>query len=380
MRTVALAAVIGLAATLVAIGVLALGGPGATALEWSAYDRWLRTREPAPVSPVPVIVVRDPASEARFGTGAWDRAVLARLITSLSRAGAAVVGVDVPLGQPSAPGRGGASSDALLSQAIALAENVVLPITLELIDGRAPAGPGDGAAPALSGHRSWPTLAATQDFPEARPVAGSLAGLAQYAKGIGHTLAPSDPDGVTRRVPLFVLDADRGATERAAPDHGRRPDRAPPRRAGAGQGSDRHPGESAQRRTDAVLAERDAGRLGRARHRPPLGPGGVALAGASMVAGCDRDRRPDPRLRHESLVVGGGGRRSAAPGDAAGGGGRGLHERARLESARLGVSHPPPRRRGRRDSRGPRPSGVVGRRPRGGPRGRAGRGRAIERG
>src|SRR5882724_5006143 len=210
MRTVALAAVIGLAATLVAVGVLALGGPGVTALEWSAYDRWLRTREPAPVSPAPVIVVRDPASEARFGTGAWDRAVLARLITSLSRAGAAVVGVDVPLGQPSAPGRGGASSDALLSQAIALAENVVLPITLELIDGRAPAGPGDGAAPALSGHRSWPTLAATQDFPDARPVAGSLAGLAQYAKGIGHTLAPSDPDGVIRRVPLFVRVGDRG--------------------------------------------------------------------------------------------------------------------------------------------------------------------------
>ena len=210
MRTVALAAVIGLAATLVAVGVLALGGPGVTALEWSAYDRWLRTREPAPVSPAPVIVVRDPASEARFGTGAWDRAVLARLITSLSRAGAAVVGVDVPLGQPSAPGRGGASSDALLSQAIALAANVVLPITLELIDGRAPAGPGDGSAPALSGHRSWPTLAATQDFPDARPVAGSLAGLAQYAKGIGHTLAPSDPDGVTRRVPLFVRVGDRG--------------------------------------------------------------------------------------------------------------------------------------------------------------------------
>src|SRR2546427_1489480 len=110
MRTVAQAAVIGLVATLVAIGVAAPGGAAVTAFEWSAYDRWLRAREPAAPSSAPIVVVRDPASEARLGTGEWDRAVLARIITSLSRAGAAVIGVDTPLGQPSAPGRGGASS------------------------------------------------------------------------------------------------------------------------------------------------------------------------------------------------------------------------------------------------------------------------------
>ena len=209
MRTVALAAVIGLAAALVAVSVLTLGGAGVTALEWSAYDRWIRAR--APVSSGLVVVVRDPASEARFGAGAWDRAVVARLITSLSGAGAAVVGLDTPLGQPSVPGRGGASSDALLSQAIALAGNVVVPIALELSQG-APAGRGDGAAtPALPGHRSWPVLAAaSREFPEARPLPGSLPGLAQYANGIGHTLALPDPDGVIRRVPLFVRLGDRG--------------------------------------------------------------------------------------------------------------------------------------------------------------------------
>src|SRR5262249_58196243 len=109
------------------------GGRGAvTAFEWSLYERWLR--QPASRGSAPVIIVRDAASESRFGSGPWDRAVLASLVTTMSRAGAAVVGLDAPLGQPSAPGRGGASSDALLSQAITGAENVVLPIALEPAD------------------------------------------------------------------------------------------------------------------------------------------------------------------------------------------------------------------------------------------------------
>jgi len=64
-----------------------------------------------------VIVARDAASEARFGAGAWDRAVLARVVTAVGRGGAAVVGLDLELDTPSAPGRGGAGSDALLAQA-----------------------------------------------------------------------------------------------------------------------------------------------------------------------------------------------------------------------------------------------------------------------
>jgi len=56
-----MAAVIGLAATLLALGVAALGGAGATALEWSVYDRGVRARAPAPVSPALLVVARDPA-------------------------------------------------------------------------------------------------------------------------------------------------------------------------------------------------------------------------------------------------------------------------------------------------------------------------------
>jgi len=186
MKTVALAAAIGLAATALAAAVAASGGAAITVFEWSLYERWLRAPELR--GPAPVIVVRDAASESRFGSGAWDRAVLASLVTSMSRAGAAVIGLDAPLGQPSAPGRGGASSDALLSQAITGAENVVLPIALEPAD--APAGSAGSG-------------------PQYRTPSGSIPGFAQHAKGVGHTLTATDPDGVARRVPLFVQVGDR---------------------------------------------------------------------------------------------------------------------------------------------------------------------------
>jgi DNA-binding NtrC family response regulator/CHASE2 domain-containing sensor protein len=149
-------------ATLLAGAVVALGGSGVSALEWTLQDRW--TRRPAPASPALLVVTRDAAAEARFGRGAWDRAVLARAITALSRAGATAIGVDLAAGTPSAPGRGGAASDALLSQAIGEAGNVVFAV-----------GPGQPPSP-----------------------------LAQHARGVGHTVAVPDADGVVRRVPLLV--------------------------------------------------------------------------------------------------------------------------------------------------------------------------------
>src|SRR5262249_10851918 len=92
MKPVALAAVSGLAATVLAAGLAASGSAAVTAFEWSLYERWLR--QPASPGPAPVIIVRDAASESRFGSGPWDRAVLASLVTTMSRAGAAVIGLD----------------------------------------------------------------------------------------------------------------------------------------------------------------------------------------------------------------------------------------------------------------------------------------------
>src|SRR5262245_58852732 len=118
-----MAVVIGLAATIVTAIAVWTTGAGVAGFDASVRDAWVAAL--APVSPAVVIVARDPLSEQRFGTGAWDRAVLARIVAAIARAGAASIGVDVVLGRPSVPGRGGAASDALLAQTVAAAGNVV---------------------------------------------------------------------------------------------------------------------------------------------------------------------------------------------------------------------------------------------------------------
>ena len=191
MKAVALAAVIGVLATAVASGVTLASRPAVTAFEWSVYDR-LPARQPA--GPPPIVVVRDAASESKFGPGSWDRAVIARLVAGLSQAGAAVTGLQASLDQPSAPGRGGAASDVLLSQALSLADNVVLAIAPE------PAA----SEPATAAPGGPENRGASYRLPN-----GSLPGFAAHAKGVGHTLTVADPDGVVRRVPLFVRVGDR---------------------------------------------------------------------------------------------------------------------------------------------------------------------------
>jgi DNA-binding NtrC family response regulator/CHASE2 domain-containing sensor protein len=188
MKAAALAAVIGVLASAVAAAVTLIGQPAVTAFEWSVYDR---LPVPQPAGSPPIVIVRDAASESRFGPGSWDRGVIARLVTGLSHAGAAVTGLQASLDQPSAPGRGGAASDVLLSQALSVADNVVLAIALE------PAAPAQGSG------RTY------------LPPSGSLPGFAQHAKGMGHTLTVTDPDGVVRRVPLFVR-----VDERLVPAYG----------------------------------------------------------------------------------------------------------------------------------------------------------------
>src|SRR5262245_17637785 len=157
MKIAALAALMGAAAALVATGVLLPGGSGLTALEWSSYDAWLRWRAPRSVSSDLVIVVREPAGEGHPGKSAGDRALVAGLITNLTRSGAAVIGIDAPLGQPSFADRRGAAGDAMLSQTILLAGNVVFPIALDPVAGRS--GQPDADPP--PGHHAWPALSKT---------------------------------------------------------------------------------------------------------------------------------------------------------------------------------------------------------------------------
>ena len=98
-----------------------------TALEWAPYDTWMRLRS-QPVHSTPVLlVVRDQASEQEFGAGHWDRSVVARLITALHDAGAASIGIDIPLDLPSPPNLGGAVGDTLLIEAVRSSGTVTYP-------------------------------------------------------------------------------------------------------------------------------------------------------------------------------------------------------------------------------------------------------------
>ncbi len=116
---------IGTLATLLA-RLLWLTAPATvTALDWTVYDTWLRHRSPVAVSPALTIILRDPASEGQFGTGPWDRAVLAQLIATAHETGAAAIGIDHRLDHASPAHLGGAASDALLLEATKTAGHVV---------------------------------------------------------------------------------------------------------------------------------------------------------------------------------------------------------------------------------------------------------------
>ena len=162
-----MAVVIGLATTIVTVAAVWATSAHVAGIDSSVRDAWVPAL--APVSPAVVVVARDALSEQRFGVGPWDRAVLARLVTAIAQAGAVSIGVDVVLGRPSVPGRGGAASDALLAQAVAGVGNVVFI-----------AEPGASA-----------------------PAHGAS------APAVGHTVAPAEPDGIVRRVPQSVRSADR---------------------------------------------------------------------------------------------------------------------------------------------------------------------------
>lgn len=96
-----------------------------TTLDWTLYDSWLRHRAPIAVSPSLTILARDPTSDERFGSGPWDRAVLAQLITAAHESGATAIGLDHRLDHASPASRGGATSDALLLEAVTSAAPVV---------------------------------------------------------------------------------------------------------------------------------------------------------------------------------------------------------------------------------------------------------------
>ena len=151
---------IGLLASLLAKGLWALAPVTFTALDWALYDTWVRVRAPIASSERLAIVVRDPDSEGRFGT-VLDRAVLAQVITAVHEAGASVIGIDHRLDHASPASFGGAASDALFIEALNTAGPVVL-------------------------------------------VHDPETALETGAAMEGHVLVSTQPDRVTRRIPLLA--------------------------------------------------------------------------------------------------------------------------------------------------------------------------------
>ncbi|MDP1767292.1 MAG: sigma 54-interacting transcriptional regulator [Nitrospirota bacterium] len=125
------AGAMGLGATILALSLGGLAPATFTALDWTAYDTWLRQRAPVQISPSLLLITRDQASETKFGTGPWDRAVLARFITAAHNSGATAIGLDHRIAQPSQAQLGGAASDALLLEATRNAGPVVYPYETE---------------------------------------------------------------------------------------------------------------------------------------------------------------------------------------------------------------------------------------------------------
>ncbi|SLM48145.1 putative transmembrane signal transduction receptor and sigma-54 dependent response regulator [Nitrospira japonica] len=119
------APVIGLLATLCALLLHTLAPATFAALEWAPYDTWLRHRLPIQASPSLTIIRRDPAGDDRFGAGPLDRMVLATLITAAHDAGASAIGLDHRLDYASPAQLDGATSDALLLEAMETAGPVV---------------------------------------------------------------------------------------------------------------------------------------------------------------------------------------------------------------------------------------------------------------
>lgn len=141
------------------------------ALEWAPYDTWMRLRARLAPDPHLLLIVRDRASDQQFGTGSWDRALPAKLVTALHDAGAASIGLDIPLDLPSPPNLGGAVSDALLIEAVKSAGTVSYPAIM-------PAAPDQDA---------------TISPPSPPPLTTGRS-----------TLHPTlDPDRVVRRLPLY---------------------------------------------------------------------------------------------------------------------------------------------------------------------------------
>lgn len=204
LTSLLLAGLLAGAATLAAFGLWSQGGRLLTTLDWTLYDNWAARATDSSLPSLVVVAIDDPPAAGRTAA-VWDRAMAARVISALTLADAAAIGLDEYLTGPSGPEHGGASSDALLLSAIAESERVVVPAPLLAYGPSAEVS--RAAAPVSLGgrHRSWwPADAASDGLLQAAPVAPLLPSVMESAIAVTQLVATPDVDGQLRRLPLAV--------------------------------------------------------------------------------------------------------------------------------------------------------------------------------
>ena len=179
-------------------------------LEQTTYDWRLHWQSPGPTHPGLILIGRDAKSDDALGRGMWDRAVFARVIEGLGRAGAKVIALDFHFAGESPPERGGVESDHMLVAVTHAAGNLIypFPVVPSGSSSRASGSRESELPPALEQAMSRVapkvSVEVLQALPAAHPLNGTMPALLKEAVGLGHIGTFSDDDGVFRRVPVAV--------------------------------------------------------------------------------------------------------------------------------------------------------------------------------
>ena len=192
----------GLVPTIV-VAVLSLYRPSSlVSLEYSVYDRLLRSVPAPPPSDRIVIIDVDERSLSAVGQWPWRRDVIGDLITRLRDLGAAVVALDIVFAEPDRFEGGGVRPDAALAESLR-GGRVVLGYAMTF----------DGTHHASRGCVRHPVGVAIvqpaedvlgEPFFHATGAVCNLESLSDAAGASGFLNAAPDPDGILRRVPMLV--------------------------------------------------------------------------------------------------------------------------------------------------------------------------------
>ena len=192
----------GLVPTIV-VAVLSLYRPSSlVSLEYSVYDRLLRSVPAPPPSDRIVIIDVDERSLAAVGQWPWRRDVIGDLITRLRDLGAAVVALDIVFAEPDRFDSGGVRPDAALAESLR-GGRVVLGYAMTF----------DGTHHASRECVRHPIGVAIvqpaedvlgEPFFHATGAVCNLESLSDAAAASGFLNAAPDPDGILRRVPVLV--------------------------------------------------------------------------------------------------------------------------------------------------------------------------------